>query len=134
MGTKRGARRAGGRGGRRGRAPRTERLNHVLQEIVAEELVRIDDERLGLVTIVAVDVDGDLRRATVWYTSLSGDESDEHLVATLEQHRPRLQAAVAQQIRIRRTPELVFVPDEMTRQAERIEDILREMDLPDRET
>lgn len=114
-------------GGRPGRVPRTARLNQLLQEIVAEELERIGDERLGLLTVVAVDVVGDLGRATVWYTSLAGDEADEPVVAALEEHRPRLQAAVARQARIRRTPELVFKPDEVTRQAERVEDILRDI-------
>lgn len=112
-------------GGRPGRVPRTARLNQLLQEIVAEELERIGDERLGLLTVVAVEVVGDLGRATVWYTSLSGDEADESVLDALEEHRPSLQAAVARQARIRRTPELVFRPDEVTRQAEKVEDILR---------
>lgn len=130
MGRKRGTRRAGGSG----RGPRTARLNHLLQEIIAEELGRIDDERLGLLTVVAVQVDGDLGRATVWYTSLAEDESDEDVVAALEERRPALQAAVARQARIRRTPELVFLPDQVTRQAERLEDILREINPSDRES
>jgi ribosome-binding factor A len=37
--------------------PRTARLNELLRQIVAEELERIDDERLELVTITNVDVD-----------------------------------------------------------------------------
>ena len=36
--------------------PRTVRLNQLFQEILAEELERIDDERLELVTIMSVDV------------------------------------------------------------------------------
>jgi hypothetical protein len=43
--------------------PRTARLNHLIHEIVAEELERIDDERLGFLTVVAVEVERDLRRA-----------------------------------------------------------------------
>lgn len=131
MGRKGRTRRAGGGFGR---GPRTARLNHLLQEIVAEELERIGDERLGLLTVVAVEVDGDLGRATVWYTSLSEDESDENVVTALEERRPALQAAVARQARIRRTPELVFLPDEVTRQAERVEDILREIGPSDGES
>lgn len=107
--------------------PRTERLNPLLQEIVAEELERIDDDRLGMLTVVGVDVDGDLGRAAVFYTTLAEDEADDQLREALEQHRPRLQSAIASQARIRRTPELTFVPDAVTRQAERLEDILREM-------
>lgn len=94
----------------------------------------MDDERLGLLTVVAVEVEGDLGRATVWYTSLAEDESDEEVVGALEERRPALQAAIARQARIRRTPELVFMPDEVTRQAERVEDILRDINVSDRES
>jgi ribosome-binding factor A len=103
------------------RVPRTARLNQLVQEIVAEELGAIDDERLGLLTIVAVEVSGDLSRADAHFTTLSGDEATDAVLAALEEHRPRLQSAIARQARIRRTPELVFRPDEVTRQAERVE-------------
>ena len=58
--------------------PRTARLNHLIQEIVAEELERIDDERLGLLTVVGVEVERDMRRAVGWYTTLDdpGAEPD----------------------------------------------------------
>lgn len=121
-------RRHSSRAGRQ--VPRTARLNQLFQEIVAEELSAIDDERLGLLTVVAVEVTGDISRATTWFTTMSGDEADDGVLAALEQHRPRLQAAIARQARIRRTPELVFVPDHVTRQAERVEEILRGIDPP----
>jgi ribosome-binding factor A len=111
--------------------PRTARLNHVLQEIIAEELERIDDERLGLLTVVAVEVSSDLRRATVWYTTLSSRETDEDLVAALEAHRAHLQRTINRQTRLRRTPVLAFRPDVVTRQAERVEDILRGVTPPE---
>jgi ribosome-binding factor A len=105
--------------------PRTARLNHLVQEIVADEVERLDDRRLGLLTVVAVDVDPDLRHAVVWYSALD-TEDDDALLAALAQHRPRLQAAVARQARLKRTPELAFKPDEVTRRATRVEDIIRE--------
>ena len=37
------------------RYPRTARLNESLREVIAEELIKIDDERLSLVTITAID-------------------------------------------------------------------------------
>ena len=51
------------------RYPRTARVNEVLREVVAEELERIDDERLGITTVTAVEVDPDLRHAVVWLSS-----------------------------------------------------------------
>jgi ribosome-binding factor A len=108
--------------------PRTARLNHLVQEIVADEIERLEDDRLGLFTVVAVDVDPDLRRATVFYTSLSaatGDNESDELAGALAQHRGRLQAAIGRQAHLKRTPELVFRQDTVIRQAARIEEIIR---------
>jgi ribosome-binding factor A len=115
--------------------PRTARLNHLIHEIVAEELERIDDERLGFLTVVAVEVERDLRRAVVWYTTLDGPaggpddahDADRRLADALEGHRARIQSAIARQAHIRRTPELSFHPDLVIRQAERVEEILRDI-------
>jgi ribosome-binding factor A len=114
--------------------PRTARLNHLVHEIVAEELERLDDERLGLFTVVGVEVEPDLRRATVWYTSLDtagdavgGQPEGEGLAEALEEHRARLQAAIGRQARMKRTPELVFEPDTVIVRAQRVEDILRDL-------
>ena len=118
--------------------PRTARLNHLVQEIVADEVELLDDDRLGLLTVVAVDVEPDMRHATVWYTALAapggeGDADDggargagdDPVVEALAEHRRRLQAAIARQARLKRTPELVFRPDTVIEAANRVEEILR---------
>jgi ribosome-binding factor A len=118
--------------------PRTARLNHLVHEIVAEEIERIDDERLGFLTVVGVDVDSDLRRAIVWYTTLesdaeptdaadAADADDDPVVEALGEHRARLQSAIGRQARLKRTPELSFEPDQVIRRAERVEAILRDL-------
>jgi ribosome-binding factor A len=109
--------------------PRTARLNHLVQEIVADEIERLEDDRLGLFTVVAVDVEPDLRRATVFYTSLSAatGDNERELGEALAQHRGRLQAAIGRQAHLKCTPELVFRQDTVIRQAERIEEIMREI-------
>ena len=102
------------------------RTSETLRQIVADELVRIDDERLTFVTITAIDVDPELNRAIVFFDSLEGPDGDEAISATLEELRPKLQSAIARQIRARKTPILDFRPDEVIRSAERIEEILRD--------
>lgn len=122
--SKRSSGRPSGRGG--GHAyPRTARLNETLREIIAEELVRLQDERLEFVTVTSIDVDSELNRAFVYFDSLAGSESDEELVAALDEHRVRLQSSIARQIKAKKTPILEFRPDEVLRSAERIDDILR---------
>ena len=93
--------------------------------MIAEELVKIDDERLAFVTITAIDVDNELNRAVVFFDSLQGEAGDAALLAVLEEHRRRIQSSIGRQMRTKKTPILVFRPDDVIRAAERIEDIIR---------
>ena len=52
------------------RPGRLDRVNHAVQEVVADELELIGDERLGLMTVTGVRVDPDMRHAKVWFSSL----------------------------------------------------------------
>jgi len=110
--------------------PRTARLNTLVREIIADQLERIDDERLELVTVTAVDCESDLRRAVVQFDSLRGAEDDEAVLGAFGELRPRLQKAVARQARLKRTPELRFEPDVVIRSAERVDEVLRGIEPP----
>jgi ribosome-binding factor A len=115
------------------RYPRTARLNESLREVIAEELIRIDDERLSLVAITAIDVDPEMNRAIVFWDSLRGEEADDEITAALADHRVRIQSSVGRQVRAKKTPILSFKPDISIRAAERIERVLRDKDtLPER--
>lgn len=105
--------------------PRSARVGATLREIIADELVRIDDERLSLVSITGIDVDPELNRAIVFFDSLDGEDGDAAIVEALGDQRIRLQAAIARQIRAKKTPILEFRPDLVIRSAERIDEILR---------
>ncbi len=112
--------------------PRTVRVGELCREIVADELERIDDPRLHLVTITYVAVDADLRRAEVGFAGLGRDE--EEAGVALSEHRVALQAAIARQARLRRTPELRFRLDPAIVTGARIEELLRvERDETDRD-
>jgi ribosome-binding factor A len=109
------------------RYPRTARVGELLREIVAEELTRLDDSRLDMLAITKVTVDRELEKAVVYFDTLAGPEDDAEVVAALDEHRVRIQGAVGRQARLRRTPHLVFRPDEVTRGAERIDGILAQL-------
>jgi ribosome-binding factor A len=107
-------------------AQRSFRLNELLREIIAEELTRIDDERLEWVSVTHVQTDRSLDRAVVSFSAALGTSEEEaELVAVFEEHRKRLQGAIGRQTSLRRTPPLMFEPDQQLRNAERIEDLLR---------
>lgn len=105
--------------------PRSARVGETLREIIADELVRIDDERLTFVSITGIDVDPELNRAHVYYDSLSGEEGDEEILEAFAEYRVRLQSSIGKQIRAKKTPILDFQPDPAIRSAGRIDDILR---------
>ena len=111
--------------------PRTARLNQLFHEILAEELEKVDDERLELVTIMSVECESDLRHATVHFDTLGGEDDDADVLEALAQHRHTLQAAIGRQARVKRTPELLFKPDDVTRSAARLEEVLRELRTED---
>ena len=106
------------------RYSRLDRVNHAVQEVLGDELELIDDDRLELVTVTGVRVAPDLAQAVVWFSSLAHGEPDA-AAAILAGHRPRLQGAIARQLRLRRTPELSFVPDPAIAAGARVEEILR---------
>jgi ribosome-binding factor A len=108
------------------RYPRTARLNESLREVIAEELTRIDDERLALVTVTAIDVDPEMNRATVFFDSLAGVDGDPEILEAFAEHRVRLQGSIGKQVRAKKTPILQFKPDEVIRAAERIDRIIAE--------
>jgi ribosome-binding factor A len=107
--------------------PRTARVNELLREIVADELERLDDDRLEQVAVTAVKAEPDLRHATVWFDSLLGEDADDDVLHALGEVRVRLQAAVGRQSRLKRVPELAFAPDPAVRAGERVEGILRDL-------
>jgi ribosome-binding factor A len=103
---------------------RTTRVNRVLQEVIAEELELIggDDPRLALLTVTGVEVEPDLRHALVWVSAMNDATAE-----ALAEDRVRLQRAIAQQMRLKRTPLLSFAADPAIAAGARIEDIIREI-------
>lgn len=117
-----------GRGRRGGHDPaagnRTAKLGGIVRRLVAEGMEIVDDDRLAMVSITGVDVDRDLYRAVVWFTSLD-DDDDPEIAEAFDEHGGKLRHHVATQSKLRRAPILEFRPDLALRSAGRIEDILR---------
>ena len=113
----------------RRRFARTARLGETLREVIADELNKIDDDRLGFVTITSVDVDSEMNRGIVYYDSIQGADGDEQILEALNEYRKRLQSVIADQVRARRTPILQFRPDDAIRAAQRIDEVLRQDEI-----
>lgn len=107
-------------------SPRMRKVNSVLREVLADEIELLADPRLELVSVTAVDTSPDLRRARV-FVSVLDLTSGEQVVEALRRAAPRLQAAIARQVRLKYTPHLEFSLDEGVVAGERIDSILRRL-------
>jgi ribosome-binding factor A len=106
-------------------ADRMRRVNEVMREVIGSAIsTDLQDPRIGFVTVTSVDTSPDLRSARV-YVSVLGDESDrEATLAGLRSSHGVLQAAVASQMRIKRTPTLTFHYDDTPERGMRVSRLL----------
>ena len=124
--------------------PRMARVNEVVREALGDELERLSDPRLGLVTITGVEVSADLRQATVYYSALGRAEkrgtgvvpelAPEQRVTThaaLQAAAPHLRAELGRQVRLKYTPQLTFTEDPAVAAGDRIEAIIRDLHRDD---
>ncbi|HLJ08354.1 MAG TPA: 30S ribosome-binding factor RbfA [Acidimicrobiia bacterium] len=117
------------------RYERTARVNEVVREVLADELERLSDPRLGFVTVTGVEVTPDLRQATVYYSALAPAGADaeaqaeaaDETAAALRSATAHLQAEIGRQVRMKYTPHLVFREDPAIRTGERVDEILRRL-------
>jgi len=107
--------------------PRSARVNEVVQQVLADEVERLSDPRLGFVTITGVDVSADLRHAHVFYTVMGGEEQHAETAAGLTAAKSHLRGALGRQVRMKYLPDLHFQEDPGLEQGLRIEAILREI-------
>jgi ribosome-binding factor A len=103
---------------------RTQRVGEEFREILAEEIQRLKDPRVGFVTVVGVRVSPDLRHAWVAYTSMGDDRAKASSRAALRSATPHLRSVLGKQVRLKFLPELEFEEDDTFERAERIEDLI----------
>ena len=96
------------------------------QQVLAEELERLSDPRLGFVTITGVAVSADLRHADVFYTVMGPPAQHAETAAGLTAAKPHLRATLGRQVRMKYLPDLHFREDPGLEQGLRIEAILRD--------
>jgi ribosome-binding factor A len=109
---------------------RRERVAEEFREILAEEIPKLKDPRVGFVTITRVEVPPDLRKAIVYYTVLGEDRDRAGTQAGLRSARAHLRSILGHQVRLKFTPELVFEEDLGLHQ---IEQVTRLLELIERE-
>lgn len=109
-------------------AVRPDRVAEEFREILAEEIPRLKDPRIGFVTILRVEVPPDLRRAVVFFTALGDEKAKLSTQAGLRSARAHLRATLGRQVRLKFTPELEFREDVALDHVQRVTELLRQIE------
>jgi len=108
-------------------APRMRRVNEVLREVIGATIVNeLSDPRIGFVTVTSVETSPDLRTAKVYVSVLGDEDAREATLAGLRTSHGVIQARIAAETRMKRTPTLTFHYDATVEQGMRISRLLDE--------
>lgn len=115
---------------------RTRRVEDLLRSELAELIRRqISDPRVGLTTVVGVDVSPDLRHARVRVSVIGEEHERIKTVEALQHARGFLRTRLARRLSsLRVTPELVFELDRGAEYSERISQLLENLHEHDEST
>ncbi len=110
---------------------RMRRVDEAIRQVIGDAVAgEVKDPRVGFITVTDVRTSADLRHARV-YVSVLGDVAQRQ--ASLEGLRSAhgfLQARVAGQLRLKRTPTLEFSYDDTTDRAMRVDALIDEIGSP----
>ena len=107
---------------------RPERVGELIRQAIGAFLTAdVRDPRIGFVTVTGVDVSPDLTHARVSVSVMGTDEEKARSLEGLASAARYLRAQLAQQLRLRTSPELHFALDRGIEHAQRIERVLKEL-------
>ncbi len=108
---------------------KTERVASLLQMVLSKPLRKIAEELSPklLLTITRVQMSGDLRYATVYVSIYGAPVPPEQVLQRLQQEQRKLREYIAEHTRLRHIPELRFRHDTSAAYAERITELLNQI-------
>jgi len=109
-----------------------ERVNDQMRDALSELLRTVKDPRVGgLVSVVRVEVSGDLSYAKVYVSAL---EDVVGAVKGLQSAAGYLRRELAARVQLRLSPQLKFIPDTSIAYGAHIAELLQGIDIPPEET
>jgi len=105
------------------------RINEVLREVVGAAVsTELSDPRIGFVTVTSVETSPDLRTAKVFVSVLGSEEEREATLEGLRSSHGVIQARIAAETRMKRTPTLTFRYDDTIEKGARISELLDDVE------
>ena len=100
---------------------RMRRVNEVMREVIGSAIAtELEDPRIGFVTVTSVETSPDLRSARVHVSVLGSEAEREATLAGLSSSHGVLQARIAREMHLKRTPTLSFHYDESPERGVRV--------------
>ena len=90
---------------------RMRRVNESVREVLSEGIGSLQDPRIGFVTVTRVETTPDLRQARVFVSVLGSERKRERTLEGLASAHGVLQSRIADELRMKRTPQLTFEYD-----------------------
>lgn len=110
-----------------GGSSRPDRVSEEFREILAVEIPKLKDPRVGFVTITGVKVTPDLRHARVFYSVMGDESSHKGTRAALRSARSHLRRVLGQQVRLKFLPDLEFEEDDLITGVGKIDRLIEEV-------
>src|SRR3954468_17827267 len=103
------------------------RVNEAVREVLSEAVGELKDPRVGFVTVTGVETSPDLRHATVFVSVLGNERKRARTLEGLAAAHGPLQARIARQLRMKRTPQLTFEYDPTVERGVRMTQLIDEL-------
>jgi ribosome-binding factor A len=103
------------------------RVNEAVREVVSEAVGELKDPRIGFVTVTGVETSPDLRHARVFVSVLGSEAKRTKTLDGLAAAHGVLQARVARELRLKRTPQLAFEYDPTVERGVRMTQLIDEL-------
>ena len=106
---------------------KSDRVAEDIKRAVITVIRELKDPRVAgkMLTVVRVDVSGDLSYAKVYVSALEGIDTAKDAVKALKNAQGYIKNHVSKALHLRKTPELSFVADDSIEQGMKIDEILR---------
>ena len=109
------------------------RVNESVRQVLSETVGQLKDPRIGFVTVTGVETSSDLRHARVFVSVLGGERKRAQTLAGLQAAHSVLQAQLARELRLKRTPQLAFEYDPSVERGVRMSKLIDELAPDDSE-
>lgn len=106
---------------------RMRRVNEAVRQVLSEAVGKLKDPRIGFVTVTGVKTSPDLRHARVYVSVLGPEKKQQQSLAGLEAAHGVLQARLASELRLKRTPQLAFEYDPTVERGVRMTQLIDEL-------